>query len=162
MREDFFFVFSAFTYKFQILKINTCLRVLHKHAKENYLQIIHSATPSFSTLPTIVTFTSLNFHSWESCVLATYLRSNNAYHPNTLSTVTWLYQILFYRQEKLKKCLQKNHCQTQFMASLSWDHTITLKPTQNQSPEYSLNTDSGILVPTQISRKKDQNFTPDI
>lgn len=93
----FFFVLPAFTYKLQILKINTCLRVLHKHPKENYLQIIHSATPSFSTLPTIVAFTSLNFHSWESCVSATYLRSNNAYHPNTLSTVTWLYLTLFYR-----------------------------------------------------------------
>lgn len=91
-----FFVFSAFTYKLQILKINTCLRVLHKHPKENYLQIIHLATLSFSTLPTIVTFTSLNFHSWGSCVSATDSRSNNAYHLNTLPTIKCLYQTLFY------------------------------------------------------------------
>lgn len=158
----FFFVFSAFTYKLQILKINTCLRVLHKHPKENYLQIIHLATPSFSTLPTIVTVQSLNFHSWVSCVSATDSRSNNAYHLNTLPTIKCLYQTLFYIQEKLKRRVQKNPCQTRFMASLSWDHTITLKLTQKQSSEYSLNTDDGILVPTQISRKTDQNFTPDI
>lgn len=101
----FFFLFSAFTYKFQILQINTCLRVLHKHPKENYLQIIHSATLSFSTLPTTITFTCLNFHSWERCVSATDVRKDNAFCLSTLPTSKGLHQVRFYRQEKLKRCV---------------------------------------------------------
>lgn len=84
----FSLLFSAFTYNLQIWQINTCLRVLHKHPKENYLQIIHSATPSFSTLPTTITFTCLNFPSWERCVSATDLRRDNTLCLSTHPTAS--------------------------------------------------------------------------
>lgn len=83
-------------------------------------------------------------------------------HLNTVSTIEWLYQIRFHRQEKLNRWLQKNHCWTRSTAPLVVGSTAASKPTPKQSAEYSLSTDNGIQVLTQISRKKDQNFTPDV
>lgn len=158
-REDFFFLFSAFTYKLQILQINTCLRALHKHPKENYLQIIHSATPSFSTLPTTITFICLNFPSWERCVSATDLRRDNAFCLSTLPTSgftkygstdrkTW-------RDVRRRTTARLDSCPAYWkITPLLWN--------QLKKCHQSLNTDSGILAPAQICRKKHQNFTPDI
>lgn len=110
--------------------------MLHKHPKE---KLSTNNTFSYS----LIFNTSNNHHFYKSraflagkgVVSATDLRRDNAFCLSTLPTSKWFHQVRFYRQEKLKRCVWKKHCQTGFVPCLLRDCTITLKPAQEESSE---------------------------
>lgn len=152
-----FFVFSAFTYKLQNLKINTCLWALHKHPRANYLQAIHSATPLFSTLQQSPLLQVWTFAAGKV------VRQQHTWGAPTLSTARSVQQRTalphtLLRTGEVSEMRAESRPGSMHGLPLT-DQSGALEPTQEQ-PQYGLNTDNGILIPTHTRRKKDQNFTP--